>query len=230
MAACRPRIAPHPSAVLLPKTCLQGVASAWGGVSAGVLAPPARVLDFEELLHEAHTVDATLLLFLDDSTVASGELQQALELAGIAHTGIGPDFVARSSTRMALSKVCWLADCSLWWSEERGSIVACVWAAVCALMQGQTSKSAPALIVAVQPPQPFHSSSPSNNTHLTSTTPPPCTTVGLSLPQACLHHPYTHPYTHSPTHLFVCVLAHLLHRLWMTLPRGSRSRAVALWG
>jgi hypothetical protein len=55
-------------------TNLQGVGSAWGA-EAWVLPPAPRFLDMEELLAEAQACDATLLLVLDDSTTANGQLQ-----------------------------------------------------------------------------------------------------------------------------------------------------------
>jgi hypothetical protein len=52
----------------------QGVGSAWGA-EAFVLPPAPRFLDMQELLSEAKACDATLLLMLDDSTTANGQLQ-----------------------------------------------------------------------------------------------------------------------------------------------------------
>jgi hypothetical protein len=40
-----------------------------------VLPPAPRFLDIQELLAEAKACDATLLLMLDDSTTANGQLQ-----------------------------------------------------------------------------------------------------------------------------------------------------------
>jgi hypothetical protein len=54
--------------------CMQGVGGAWGA-QAGVLPPAPRFLDMQELLAEAKACDATLLLMLDDSTTANGQLQ-----------------------------------------------------------------------------------------------------------------------------------------------------------
>lgn len=59
---------------LLLLVTLQGVGSAWGA-EAWVLPPAPRFLDMEELLAEAKACDATLLLLLDDSTTADGQLQ-----------------------------------------------------------------------------------------------------------------------------------------------------------
>jgi hypothetical protein len=48
-----------------------------------VLPPAPRFLDLQELLQEAKACDATLLLMLDDSTTANGQLQ-----VGPAGTGL----------------------------------------------------------------------------------------------------------------------------------------------
>lgn len=60
--------------VLCMPGCLQGVGIGWGA-SAEVLPPAPRFMDLQELLDEADACDATLLLMLDDSSVASGQLQ-----------------------------------------------------------------------------------------------------------------------------------------------------------
>ncbi|KAF8072596.1 hypothetical protein HT031_000256 [Scenedesmus sp. PABB004] len=82
---------------------VQGVGGAWGS-GPDALQPPCRVLDLEELLGEARGAGAVLLLALDDSTAASGQLQQLLEEWGVPHTGMTADFAARAANRLALSK------------------------------------------------------------------------------------------------------------------------------
>ncbi|WIA08499.1 hypothetical protein OEZ85_007934 [Tetradesmus obliquus] len=82
---------------------VQGVGSAWGA-EAWVLPPAPRFLDMEELLAEAKACDATLLLLLDDSTTADGQLQQILEGAGLPFTGMTSDFAFKCSNRLTLSK------------------------------------------------------------------------------------------------------------------------------
>eukprot|EP00882_Tetradesmus_deserticola_P019695 GHRQ01021223.1.p1 GENE.GHRQ01021223.1~~GHRQ01021223.1.p1 ORF type:complete len:393 (+),score=190.42 GHRQ01021223.1:66-1181(+) len=82
---------------------VQGVGGLWGA-PAWVLPPAPRFMDVREMLAEAQACDATLLLMLDDSTTANGQLQQTLEGAGLPFTGMTSDFAFKCSNRLTLSK------------------------------------------------------------------------------------------------------------------------------
>eukprot|EP00879_Flechtneria_rotunda_P024547 GHRR01026026.1.p1 GENE.GHRR01026026.1~~GHRR01026026.1.p1 ORF type:complete len:513 (+),score=189.73 GHRR01026026.1:217-1539(+) len=82
---------------------IEGVGAAWGAAACR-LPPPPRFMDVQEFIAEASTVGATVLLALDDSSTATGDLQQHLEAAGVGYTGPSADFAITHSSRLALSK------------------------------------------------------------------------------------------------------------------------------
>jgi hypothetical protein len=81
------------------------VGGAWAG-DANSPPPAPRFLDVAEFIAEAAAVDAVVLLALQDSSTATGELQQLLGAAGVAHTGVYADYALQCANRITLSKVC----------------------------------------------------------------------------------------------------------------------------